>query len=28
MMYDHMAIKRGLLGGKAAVLGAASLFEA
>ncbi|MCX7027227.1 MAG: ROK family protein [Spirochaetes bacterium] len=28
MMYDRMEIKRGLLGGKAAILGAASLFEA
>jgi glucokinase len=28
MMYDRMEIKRGLLGGRAAVIGAASLFEA
>jgi organic hydroperoxide reductase OsmC/OhrA len=28
MMYDKMEIKRGILGLKAAILGAASLFEA
>lgn len=28
MMYDRVVIKRGLLGGAAAVIGAAALFEA
>jgi glucokinase len=28
MMYDRMEVKRGLLGGKAAIIGAAALFEA